>query len=132
MSKDNVSIVQKIYAEFGAGNVEGILAMLSDDIEWSEPPSGVAPFAGTRRGRTQVAEFFQSLFAMCEPVQFEPGEFIGHGNKVIVFGSYQFRAKPTGKTWDSDWVMTWTLAGDKVTRFKIYKDSAAEVAAFQA
>jgi ketosteroid isomerase-like protein len=105
---------------------------MADDVEWNEPPSGVAPFAGTRRGRDQVAAFFQSLGEQAEPLEFEPREFIAHGDRVIALGHYRFRARPTGKTWETDWVMVWTLAAGKVRRFQIYKDSAAEVAAFQA
>jgi ketosteroid isomerase-like protein len=132
MSQDNVAVVQKLYADFGAGNIPSIIEALAEDVEWSEPPSGVPPFAGTRRGREQVTAFFQSLGEKCEPLQFEPREFIAHGDRVLALGHYRFRARPTGKAWETDWVMVWTFAGGKVTKFQIYKDSAAEVAAFQA
>jgi len=132
MNPDNVAIVQKVYADFGAGNIDAIVAAMADDIEWKEPPSGVPPFAGTRRGREQVAGFFRSLLEKVEPLQFDPREFIVHGDRVLVLGYYRFRARPTGKLWETDWVMVWTLAGGRVAKFQIYKDSAAEVDAFRA
>ena len=129
---DHVNTVKQLYADFGAGNIDGILSNLSADIEWSEPPGGVAPFAGVRRGHAAMADFFRALGERCEVEAFEPREFVPHGDKVIVLGHYRFKARPTGKSWDTDWIMVWTFTGEKVSRFQNYKDTGAEVAAFQA
>jgi ketosteroid isomerase-like protein len=38
MEKDkSIQTVQQIYADFGKGNVEGVLNSLTDDITWSDP-----------------------------------------------------------------------------------------------
>jgi ketosteroid isomerase-like protein len=79
-----------------------------------------------------VADFFRNLMEQCEPLQFEPREYVAHDERVFALGRYQFRARPTGKVWETEWVMIWTIANNKVTEFQIFKDSAAEVAAFQA
>ncbi len=127
--RDNVKRVQQIYADFGQGNIPGILAALADDVEWKEPPAGPPPFAGTYRGREQVGELFGQLAEAAEPEQFEPREFIAQGDTVVALGYYRFRARATGRTWETDWAMVWRFREGKVARFRIFKDSAAEAAA---
>jgi ketosteroid isomerase-like protein len=126
-----VAWVQQIYADFVAGNVPGILAKLADDVEWSEPEAGPAPFAGTRHGRDAVARLFQQLVEIAVPEQFEPREFLADGDRVVALGRYRFRVKDTGRTWATEWAMVWSFRDGKVARFRIYKDSAAEAAALR-
>ena len=131
MSDKNVKAVQQLYQAFGEGNIQGILDHLTDDIEWHEPPGGAEPWGGTHRGKPAIAEFFKNMAEAADVEAFEPREFIGHGNKVIVLGYYRFKLKPVGPAFETDWVMTWDFKGDKVKRFQVFKDSATEVAALR-
>ena len=54
----NVSLVKKIYDLFMHGDVDGILANLSDDITWVEPAHPEISYGGTRHGESAVREFF--------------------------------------------------------------------------
>jgi uncharacterized protein len=127
----NISIVQKAYADFGAGNIEALVGAMSEDVEWTEPPGGVSPFAGKHVGRKALTTFFQNMAAQLQPLEFEPQEFIAHDDRVIVLGRYKFVAKRTGKAWETDWVMIWTVSGGQIRKFQIYKDTGAEVEAFK-
>ena len=54
-----IQTVQDVYAAFGRGDVEAILAVLTDDVDWaSEPESSIAPWHGVRRGKAEVPSFF--------------------------------------------------------------------------
>ena len=72
----NLQIVQALFAAFGRGDLASVLAALSDDIEWSVTGPREVAYAGTWRGREQVTQFFQTLGASVEMLQFEPREFI--------------------------------------------------------
>ena len=63
---------------------------------------------------------------------FEPREFIAQGDKVAVLGHYVGRAKPTGRSFETDWVMIFTLRNGLVTRFIEFADSAGINEAFAA
>jgi ketosteroid isomerase-like protein len=128
---DRVSVVRKLYADFSRGDIPSVLSALAEDIEWTEPANGPAPFGGTHRGRDKVALFFQQLGETAEVLEFEPRELFEQGDTVIALGRYRFKARPTGKSWETDWAMVWRFEGDSVQRFQIYKDSAAEVAALR-
>ena len=57
-ARTNVEVVQETYEAVGRGDIPALLDLLTDDVEWTfQGPSSI-PFAGTRRGREGVAEFF--------------------------------------------------------------------------
>jgi ketosteroid isomerase-like protein len=51
MSSLNIQTVQELYAAFQRRDLNAILAVLSPDVEWSEPENPFNPSGGTRRLR---------------------------------------------------------------------------------
>ena len=132
--QQNVEIVRQAYAAFGRGDIESILQLLDDRIEW-DAVMGAAPhvpMAGTRHGKQAVAEFFRTLADNVTFTEFEPREFIAQGDTVVVLGRYEGRAKPTGRTFGADWAMVDTVRNGKITRFREYVSTSAIDAAFEA
>ena len=127
--QENVQAVQQQYATFLRGDIQAVLNGLTDDVEWQEPgPPDVLPWAGTRRGREQVAQFFTLLSEILEFEQFEPQEFIAQGDKVVVLVRQRVRVKTTGRTFEQDTAQVLTLREGKIAKFRI-EDTAAIVAA---
>jgi ketosteroid isomerase-like protein len=133
MNEDtNIQTVQQLYNAFGQGNIDMILNALAEDVEWHQPgPTDVLPWAGTRHGRVQVAQFFTAIGETLEFLQFEPREFLAHENTAVVFGYERALAKPTNRTFESEWVMVFTLRAGQVVRLRAYHDTAAMVIAFR-
>jgi uncharacterized protein len=133
MNEDaNIQAVQQLYEAYGQGDIETILQALADDVEWHQPgPPDVLPWAGTRHGRAQVAQFFTALGESLEFLQFTPREFLAHEDTVVVFGYERALAKPTSRPFESEWVMVFTLRAGQVVRFRAYHDTAAMVIAFR-
>jgi ketosteroid isomerase-like protein len=50
---------------------------------------------------------------------------------VVALGHYCFRAKATGRAYDTDWAMVWWFRSGKVVKFQIHDDSATEAAALR-
>ena len=131
--QENVQVVREAYATFGRGDIQTLLNMYADDVEFIIPgPPDVIPYAGTRRGRDQVARFYPALNEAIEFEQFEPREFIAQGDKVVVLGQGRGRVRSTGQSFEDEWVHVVTLRGGKVTGFRVYEDTAAMVTAFTA
>jgi uncharacterized protein len=129
----NTKVVQDAYAAFGRGDIPGILNLLADNVSWQ----GVygagphVPMAGKRRGKAAVDEFFK-LVAVHETFSsFEPREFVASGNKVVALGHYSGKTS-SGKTFDADFAMVFTVENGKVTAFQEFTDSAAINAAHAA
>jgi ketosteroid isomerase-like protein len=105
---------------------------MSDDVLW-QPALGTAkhvPFSGERKGKASVAEFFRLVAENEEFEQFEPREFVAQDDKVVAIGHYRVVMKPTSKTFESDFVMVFTLQNGKLTKFQEFTDSAGINAAF--
>jgi hypothetical protein len=130
----NVQTVKDAYAAFMRGDINGVLATVDDNVEWHaiKGAEGVAPHAGARRGRAQVADFFAKLGASTEFSRFEPREFIAQGDHVVVIGEYAATVKATGRSVVSDWVMVFTVRDGKLVRFREWTDSAQLVRAYGA
>jgi len=129
---ENVALVQSLYAAFGRGDMETLIAALADDIEWISPgPSDAIAFAGHRRGVPEVMQFFAALNGALEFEKFEPQEFIAQGDKVVVIGVSRVRGRGTGRSTDNDWVAVITLRNGKVIRYRLYEDTIALAAALR-
>jgi uncharacterized protein len=128
----NTKVVQDAYAAFGRGDITTLLGLMTDDVDWHAVIGTAAhvPFSGPRTGKAAVAEFFKQVAASEDFQQFEPREFVAQGDKVVALGHYRAVTKPTGRTFDSDFVMVFTLRGGKVAAFREFTDSAGINAAF--
>ncbi len=129
---ENVHIVEDIFESFGRGDVPSVLAALSEDVEWFIPGPAEIPYAGLRRGRDEVRQFFSALGGAVDFERFEPREFISQDAVVAVVGFERGRVRATGKVFDNPWTMIFKLRGGRVTYFRGYEDTAAVAAAFRA
>jgi uncharacterized protein len=132
MNEDsNTQIVREVYEKFGSGDIEGLLRLFHDEIEWAPPQVENAPWAGPRRGRDSVREFFSILGENEEFSDFTPTEFIAQGDKVVVLGRAAAKVVPTGRNYSSEWVHIFTLKDGKITTFKEFMDTHAATLAYQ-
>lgn len=127
---DNVQRVQKVYEAIGRGDIPAVTGMMTEDVEIRLPGPAVIPFAGTYRGPDGVGRFFQALGANVAIHQFEPREFIAQGDQVAVLGHEQLTATPTGRSWETDWAMVWTIRNGQVCLLREFHETAAIAAAF--
>lgn len=128
----NTKVVQDAYAAFGRGDIPTLLGYMTDDIHW-RPVIGTAthvPFSGERRGKAGVAEFFKQVSETEDFQQFEPREYIAQGDQVVALGHYRAVTRTTGKAFEADFVMVFTLRGGKIAAFREFTDSAGINAAF--
>jgi uncharacterized protein len=128
--QQNVQIVKDGFAAYGRGDMQGLLALFAEDIEWIIPGEGW-PLAGTYRGQAGVAGFFQKISEMLEISFLEPREFVAQGDRVLVVGFDRGRVKVTNKTFEGDWVMAFTVRNGKVTNVREYIDTLALARGFE-
>ncbi|MEJ7815141.1 MAG: nuclear transport factor 2 family protein [Rubrobacter sp.] len=124
--------MQETYEAVSRGDIPALLELLTDDVEWTLQGPSVIPFAGTRRGREGVAEFFSLVGETLEFEQFEPREFVAQGETVVVLGFERSLVKPTGRMFEQEWAHVYALKDGKVAKFLALEDTAAHVVAFEA
>jgi ketosteroid isomerase-like protein len=120
--------VREFYDAFGAGDVEAVLNTLADGVEWNMP--GQTPFAGPRRGRDQIRDFFAVLNRVARIDRFDAEEFIGQGDRVVALGSERITVRATGDHAEQRWAHLLTLADGRIARIDFFEDTAALAAVF--
>jgi ketosteroid isomerase-like protein len=131
MSEQNKQLVREAYDRFKSADIESLLGLLSDEVEWQLPDMENVPFAGKRSGREAVGQFFQSLAESQDVLQFDPTELIAEGDKVISLGQDRWRVKATGREYGGGWVHVFTIRDGKIAGFQEYMDTATASSAYQ-
>jgi len=121
----SMTIVQQAYEAFGRKDVPTILELVADEVDWEFVGSASLPYAGRRRNRNEVRDFFAAIPRTDDIHAFEPREFIEAGEHVTVLGWERSTALDTGKQFESEWVHVFTVKSGKVTRWRGFFNTAA-------
>ena len=130
--QQNIEIVKRGYELFGQGDINGLLALCAENVEWVSSGPSEMPTAGIRRGHEQVAQFFTAVDELFEFERFEPKQFIAQGEQVVVLGADTAKVKATGKVLTEEWAHAFTIRDGKIAAFREYIDTAAVVAELRA
>ena len=116
----NVGTVQGMYEAFGRGDIAAILGRLAEDVEWEYGDNSTdVPWLQPRRGRGQVAGFFQALTAL-DFHKFQPTTILESGDLVVALITLEATVKATGqRVVEEDEVHIWRFSPQgEVVRFR--------------
>ncbi len=128
----NIGLLEQAYDAYEKGDIQRLLSMCTQDIEWDLPEVEGIPFTGKRQGLNQVADFFRILAECQAPREFRPDQYIGQDDQVVVLGHATFTVKATGAEFSGDWCHVFRIAGGKIASFKEYDDTHKAAQAYQA
>ncbi len=132
---ENVEVVQRHFAAFAQGDLKAALDVFADEVDFQSPVTRTAPqeisWARSRHSREELAAFFKELGEKMEIERMETLAFTAQGDRVIVEGRNRGTVRSTGRTYEHEWVMVFTLRAGKIVRCRHYYDTADLVAAFQ-
>ena len=133
--QENVQVVQQLFAAFEQGKITVALEILADDVDWQSPVTRARPgkisWATPRHGRKEVAEFFKELSEKMQIERMETLDFTAQGDRVVVEGKNNGTVRSTGRTYEHDWVMVFTVRGGRIVRHRHYYDTADILVAFR-
>ena len=129
--QQNLDAVRGVYAAFGSGDVEGILARLDPEVSWRTPGAPDLPTGGLRVGIAAVREFFPLLLNTFDMAEFQPQDFLAAGDKVVVLGTSREGPKGSGRLVDFRWVHVFTFRDGRIVAFEEPADVTELVAAFR-
>lgn len=123
-AESNVEFVKGLFAAFGRGDIGYVIDAHADDIVMESPVSRTStlPWAGTRTGRRELADYFETMAAHVRPEAFHDVAFTASDDRVVVEGSNSGIVVATGERYDHDWVMVLTIRDGKVARFRHFYD----------
>ena len=130
--QQNAALIQSLYDAFSRGDVQHILDSVTDDVEWTLEGPSIIPFAGARKGPSEVLGFFQALGTTQTNQKLTAEVWCALGDTVATLGRYAGTVTATGKSFDTAVAHFFTIRGGKVARFVDLGDTAAFAAAYTA
>jgi ketosteroid isomerase-like protein len=121
--QSNVEVVRAVYEAFSRGDIPAVLARMDDAMVFTIPGSPAVPLSGVRRGVAGVTQFFAELAKTLEFSAFEPHDYIAQGDRVVALIHYADKNKNTGRTFDAETAMIWTVRNGKLVQFIEYTDT---------
>lgn len=123
----NLAVVQGMFEAFDSGNTDAFFGALADDIEWTENGSSdFVPFHTTVHGVAAVRDWFGQVLGAFESESMEVLDVLADGDTVVVVAHESGHAVSTGKPYDENMAMFFTLANGKVVKYFGFDDSAQE------
>lgn len=121
----NIGLIQSLYAAFGRGDVDTIVAAGTPDVTIGlDGRSTDAPILGHHKGHAGMRDFFRILAETHDITSFTPQEFYADADKVFVIGRYGWIMKPSGRAGESDWLHVWTIRNGKIAVLRSLNDTA--------
>jgi uncharacterized protein len=112
--QDNKEIIQRGYAAFAAGDVESVMNLFDDDIEWVQP--GASAISGTLHGKAEVMEHLGRLAEKDMTVKLN--QLIAEGDTVVAITEVTAGGE-TGE--DAD---VFTVRDGKTVSVRVHGDTA--------
>ena len=130
---DHIRTVASIYEAFGRGDVQTILAALSEDVKWEEWAANHAQQAGVpwlqlRHGKAGARDFFE-IAGQFKIHEFQVLSLLAGGEQVVAEVLIDATV-PTGVRYRDEELHLWTFdAEGKVVRLRHYVDTAKHMSA---
>ena len=112
--KENKELIKKGYAAFSSGDVETVMDLFDDDIEWVQP--GKSLISGTYRGKAEVMELFGELAEKRLTVKVKG--LVAEGDTVVALTEVSVGGE-TGQNAD-----VFTVRDGKTVRAQVHGDTA--------
>jgi ketosteroid isomerase-like protein len=110
----NIEHVKKGYEAFAAGDVETLMSLFDDNIEWIQP--GDSAVSGTYHGKGELGDLLSRLAEKSPTIR--PRHFLADGDMVVVLSD----TTAGGETAQDAEV--YTLRDGKTVRAELYGDTA--------
>ena len=122
----NVELIKELFTAFGRGDIDHVVNAHADNVVMESPVSHTSnlPWAGQCNSRQELIEYFETMAAHVRPEAFHDIVFTASGDRVVVEGSNSGTVLSTGKRYDHDWVMVFTLRDAEVVAFRHFYDPA--------
>jgi ketosteroid isomerase-like protein len=112
--EQNIETVKKGYQAFSSGDIETVMSLYDDNIEWVQP--GESAISGTYHGKAELGELLGRLGE--KTTTLTALRFLADGDTVVVLSE----ATVGGET--SQDVEVFTLRDGKAVRAQTYGDTA--------
>ena len=128
MRDDAMQVVERALGAFNAGDAEGFLALIDDDVRfWM---NGTHLFSGSVEGKAAFLDLVGRVNAgLGEPIRLEVLNAIPAGEWAVI-ETQGTATTAAGAPYHNRYCMLWRVADGKIVELKEYNDSALVAASF--
>ena len=112
--EQNIEIVKKGYEAFSTGDIETVMSLYDDNIEWVQP--GDSTISGTYHGKGELGDLLSRLAEKSPTIK--PRRFLADGDMVVVLSDTTVGGEAAQ---DAE---VYTLRDGKTVRAELYGDTA--------
>jgi uncharacterized protein len=122
VGEDRIATVRASFAAIQRGNVDGLLELYHEEIEFL-PVTGTKVESGGYHGHAGVAEYFEEVAPIWEAMHPYGSDFREAGDSVVVIGGCRVRGRGSGA--ETDQPMAWVIGfrDGKISSHRGFADS---------
>jgi hypothetical protein len=127
MSRENVEVVRRIYDQYAAGDIDGLLSRVDPEIEFDL--SDRLPDEDLHRGREAYRQFLKRTFELWADFQVEVEDLVDGGDAVVAIIHTTAIGRASGIEIDERVGHVFWLRDEIPYRFKVFSDRSEALAA---
>ncbi len=134
MSNENIEIVKKCYQAFGRGDIDTVVACMSDELTrfgFVTSAQTAVPWYLPLTKKSEVPRYFEALNGAVEHLKVEPFAFAAAGDYVYVSMKLEQKIRKTGRHIEHEAMHRIKFKGGKVVEWRALEDTATVDAAFR-
>jgi ketosteroid isomerase-like protein len=117
-------IVLDFLNAFYSGDIDGALALCTDDIDFlSYAPVELLPHLGHRRGKREVAETWATLHERYSSMRYELPQFVAEGDRAACIIRIFFRKSARDRILQTEVADFYTLRDGRIAKMRQFMDS---------
>ena len=109
---------------FSRGDLEGALAHCTEDIDFlTHAPIDVLPHLGSRHGKAEMREMWQTVQARYSEVRYKPPRLVAEGDMVAAYLRAFFRKRSNDRVVQFDMAVFYTFRDGRIAEIREIIDS---------
>ena len=129
MQSRNADIVREMLDALNRGDVDGVLAHMDRDFEWT--PLEQSPAMGSHRGHERVRHYMEDWLGTFDMLRIEIEEIQEHDDLVVAVVVSHGRGKRSGVQLHNRFCQVWTLRDGMATSMEEHTTREAGLAAIR-
>jgi hypothetical protein len=130
VSQANLEVVQALFDGYAEDGIDGVLAVMHDDVVIEIPPD-LSAEPDTYHGHEGVRRYFAGFAGMIDDVRYEPLELIASGERVIAHIILRGRGASSGLDVDLEAAVVHEFRDGRIVRMRPYPDLESAQAALR-
>ncbi|WP_030985738.1 nuclear transport factor 2 family protein [Streptomyces sp. NRRL S-1813] len=120
-------VVQEFLAARMTGDVERLVALFADDVDWLLAENPAAPWIRPRSTGAECAAQVMELaeHTVAEDARASVDTFLVDGTDAVLMGHLSGTVRATGKSFEGPFALRLTVEGGRITRHHLYENSVS-------